>query len=221
MVLNSDSVTLLPLNETSSFSTVGSINLGNSTDLFTKLAYSVPFGLSAVDAYITSLVSKKFITGFEPTYFQIPYIYSASDNLINGNYTSSSVTEGSKLITTYIIPYNSKPEIKTVTITTYFDETTNILFYEIPREFSYNSKDQASVAVAESGSDFVGKIYIPSSFVTLDDKPIYKIVDFNIIMNAIPSATVLTDTNPIATATVDVRLGNKFIGNNTKESLVI
>ena len=171
-----------------SFSTIGTINLGNSNDLFVKLAYSAPFGLSAVDAFITSLVSKSFINNFEPTYFQIPYIYSAADNLVNGKYTSSSVTDGSKLITTYIIPYKSELGQKFVTIVTYLDQITNILFYEIPREFSYNSKDQASVAVTPSGSDYVGKISIPSTFISNIDKPFYyKVVDYSIKVDAVPN----------------------------------
>jgi hypothetical protein len=165
--------------------TTGTINLGESTDLFVKLAYSVPFTTSSIDAFITSLVSKKFISNFEPTYFQIPYIYSAADNLINGNYTSSVSNIGNKIITSYVIPYKSLLGPKNVTITTYVDTITNILFYEIPREFSYNSKDQASVAVTPSGPDYIGKVSIPSSFINQDDKSsYYKIINYKVMASA-------------------------------------
>ena len=43
----------------------------NKKNLFLKLAYTFPFSSSAVDAYITSIVSKQFIK-FKPTYLNIP-----------------------------------------------------------------------------------------------------------------------------------------------------
>lgn len=146
--------------------TSGSVGLGDSNDLFVKLAYTVPFAASSANVYITSKLSLQFIQDFNPSYFQIPYIYSAADNLINGNYTSSSKSEDNIIITNYEIPYTSKFKKELVTIVTYFNKDTNILFYEIPRVFSYNSKDQASVAVTQDSNDFIGKVKIPASFIT-------------------------------------------------------
>jgi hypothetical protein len=184
------------------FTTSGSITLGDSNELFVKLAYTLPFSLSAADTFITSLVSRNFINNFEPGYFQIPYTYSACDNIINGNYTSSVTTIDSKIITTYIVPYKSEFIEKNVTFKTYFDLITNILFYEIPREFSYNSKDQGSIAVTASGTDFIGKISIPSTFFTVEENISYtKLLNFTINSEAVPS--VLSGLGGNATMSVE------------------
>jgi len=167
-----------------SFSSKGTISLGSSDDTFVDLAYTLPFAGSAADAYITSLVSKQFLLNFEPTYFQIPYVYSSADNLINGNYTKTSKTEEKKIITTYVIPYTRDLVTAETLITTYFDTTTNILFYEVPREFSYNSKDQASVAIVPSGTDYIGKLLIPSSFVDISDSKNLYTLEIKIKNNA-------------------------------------
>ena len=71
------------------FTSTGFVSIGNTSNLFVDLAYIFPFATSAADTFITSQVSKQFTDGFNPTYFQIPYIFSACDNLINGKYTSS------------------------------------------------------------------------------------------------------------------------------------
>lgn len=167
------------------FTASGSVGLGESTDLFVKLAYTVPFAASSADSFITTKISKDLILGFEPTYFQVPYIYSAADNLVNGKYTSSSKNEGELIVTEYVIPYQGEFKEEVVVITTYFNTTTNILFYEIPRVFTYNSKDQASVAVTPNGPNFVGKLAIPSSFTTIvNDKD--PVLYFNIDIPATP-----------------------------------
>ena len=171
------------------FTSKGSVSLGQSTDLFVKFAYTLPFVVSGADSYITSLVSKDLILGFEPTYFQIPYIYSVSDNLVNGKYTSSSKVDGDLVITEYVVPYTGMLKEEYVLITTYYHKQTNILFYEIPRVLTYNSKDQASIAFTPNGKDFVGKIEIPSSFTSLVDENdvISYVLDISI---AIPIETV-------------------------------
>ena len=170
------------------FTSNGSVGLGESTDLFIKLAYSVPFAASAADSYITSQISKDLILGFEPIYFQIPYIYSAADNLVNGKYSSTTKSQGDLIINEYVIPYTGAMKEEFVLITTYFNVLTKILFYEIPRVFSYNSKEQASVAVTPNGLDFVGKISIPSSFITPTPSPSKK--DYILTLNINPDNVV-------------------------------
>ena len=172
----------------------GSVAIGSSNDIFVDLAYSLPFGASAADSYITSYLSKQFLLNFEPTYFQIPFIYSATDNLINGNYTKTVKLEDTKVITTYVIPYKKELELAEVTITTILDTITNILFYEIPREFTYNSKDQASVAVTPKGIEFVGKLLIPSSFITVANVELEK---FGLTFNILPGL-IKSEINPNA-----------------------
>jgi hypothetical protein len=169
---------------TQKFSTKGNISLGSSDDIFVDLAYTLPFAGSAADAYITSRVSKQFLLNFEPTYFQIPYVYSAADNLINGNYKKTVTVEDNKVITTYIIPYTRDLVSAEVTITTILNTLTNILFYQIPREFSYNSKEEASVAVVPDGTEYIGKLLIPSSFITIEILKPFSL-DFKIKINNI------------------------------------
>lgn len=150
------------------FESKGNIKVGTSNDIFSNLGYTLPFSGSGVNTYITSLVSKQFIKGFEPTYLQIPYIYSGADNLINGNYKSFEVKDGNKIITTYYIPYqglNGKEEI--ATIVTYYDIITNILFYEVPSEFSYNSLTKLSVAASQiSEKEYSFKVLIPEDWIS-------------------------------------------------------
>jgi hypothetical protein len=145
---------------------VTTTSLGNA---FIDLGDAFPFITSAANVFITSLVSKTLIPNFEPTYFQIPYIYSSKDNLSNGNYTSSVSTEPDLIITTYKIPYKGEFKEEIATIITYFNTVTKILFYEIPREFTYNSKDQASVSIIQlEDLSFSGKILIPVSFIEIE-----------------------------------------------------
>jgi len=152
-----------------SFESQGDIKVGNSKDIFRNLGYTLPFSGSGVNSYITSLVSKKFIEGFEPTFLQIPYIYSAADNLVKGLYKSFEINEGEKVITTYYIPYkglNDKDEL--ATIITYYNIITNILFYEVPNEFSYDSLTKLSVAASQiSEKEYSFKIKVPEDWYSL------------------------------------------------------
>jgi hypothetical protein len=139
----------------------------NTGNLFVDLAYSISSITSLVRSYITSLVSKSSEPNFQPNYFQIPFIYSVADNLINGNYKESSVNEKNVIVTTYKIPYKGEYKEEISTFITYFNTLTNILFYEIPREFSYNSLEQGSVALIKlSDGSFSGKIAIPTTFIS-------------------------------------------------------
>ena len=148
------------------FFTSGTIKLPASQDIFVTLAYMFPFAGSSADSYIASKVSQQLLINFEPTFFQIPYIYSAADNLENGNYTKTTEIKENQIISTYNIPYKRELIDASVTMTTYLNTTTNILFYEVPREFTYDSKDKASIAVVPNGSDYVGTLLIPRSFIT-------------------------------------------------------
>jgi hypothetical protein len=186
----------------SEFKSEGQVKTTNTLNSFVDLAYSVPFLASAADAYITDLLSKQFIIGFEPTFFQIPYIYSYADNLINGNYTISSLKdEGDLTITTYKIPYQGEFKEEIVTIITYFNKQTNILFHEIPREFSYNSVEQASVSYSQvADGRFSGVYSIPYSFVTNITPPNSTFfIDFNITPNTgtISNITTTLDSSLI------------------------
>ena len=136
--------------------------------IFIALSKSIPFICSNTNSFINSYVSKTLEPNFKPTFFQIPFIYSAADNLFNGNYKHSSSIEDNIIITKYDIPYKGEFTEKIVSIITYFNISTNILFYEIPREFSYNSLKQSSVAITllNNGS-FAGKIAIPYTFISL------------------------------------------------------
>jgi len=183
----------------STYTSTGSISIKKTGNSFVDLAYSVPFLSSDADIYITSLASKRLISEFEPTFFQVPYIYSYANNLINGNYTSSSSDDGNLIITTYQIPYKGELKNQVATIVTYYDKSTNILFHEIPREFSYNSVDQASVSYVQiADGSFIGKLNIPSSFITnvpnLDNKNLF--FDFNIK----PSNDITFNTSQISVA---------------------
>jgi len=181
-----------PIESVTDFTNTGTITVTKTNNSFIDLAYSVPFLASDADTYITSLVSKNLISNFQPTYFQVPYIYSAADNLINGKYTSSSTSDGNITITTYKIPYTGELKEETATIVAYYNKTTNILFYEIPREFSYNSLDQASIAFSQlTNGNFQGIVNIPSSFVSNVDNTDYELT-FNI-----SSTDVISDVNPI------------------------
>jgi hypothetical protein len=108
----------LPLTA-STFETTGQIAITQLTldKIFVELAKSIPFVSSNANSYITSLVSKTFEPNFKPTYFQIPYIYSACDNLVNGIYKESSSLEDN-----IIIIVNDLDKVKNI------KETLNKLF---------------------------------------------------------------------------------------------
>ena len=179
------------------------ISLGSSEDTFVDLAYTLPFAGSAANTYITSLVSKQFLLNFEPTYFQIPYIYSAADNLINRNYTKTVTVEDNEVITTYVIPYTRDLVSTEVSITTILNTFTNILFYQVPREFSYNSKEEASVVIVPNGNDYIGKLLIPSSFININNiKPYYLTFDVK--------PEVLSSINPNTRRNASVEV-NRFL----------
>jgi hypothetical protein len=198
---NGGNITSLP-NTTAhpSFKSEGEVSIINTGNPFVDFAYSVPFLVSATDSYITSLLSNEIIIGFQPTFFQIPYIYSYADNLINGNYNFTVDDQDNVTITTYKIPYQREFKEEIVTIVTYFSKESKILFHEIPREFSYNSVEQASIAYVEKeDGSLVGKLSIPNSFVT-DSQPKISafFIDLNIIPKTINDGITTTKSNSAA-----------------------
>jgi len=165
-----------------SFQSTSTIQLNSSDDLFIRLAYNSPLGSSSADAYITSLVSS-IQNKYQPSYFEVPLIYSAADNLVNGNYNKSITVQGSKTITTYNVPYKVPNEIqdKYVKYITYYDSETKFLFFEIPSEFTYNNKEKASISVINNILNIQGKLSIPKSFVnSTTNVGANYILDFNI-----------------------------------------
>jgi hypothetical protein len=155
--------------------------VSNTGNIFVDLAYSVPCLASANNTYISTILSKqmKFLDNFKTVFFNMNYIYSYSDNLINGKYTSSTSDNGKIIKTIYNIPYQGEFKEEITTVITYFNKETNILFHEIPREFSNNSVEQASIAYIQFPDGIVkGTVNIPDSFV--NDNIFIYLLDFNI-----------------------------------------
>jgi hypothetical protein len=146
-----------------------------SNDLFVELAKACTFSLSDSNVFITSNLSFKEDRedNFKPTYFQIPYIYSAADNLTNGNFKKSVTIEGNTIITTYYIPYKVSNILndKIVVYVVYFNTDTQTIFFEIPREFTFNSKESSSTALTINGENTQGIFLIPKSFTNALAKP--------------------------------------------------
>ena len=153
----------VPLPQIPPFETKGSLQLTNTGNAFVDLSPVIPFAISAINAYITSLAVTQKST--EPIFFNAPYLYSLSNNLVLGNYLETSFTEGLLTTTTYLVPYQSEFKIETATIVTFFNSETKILFFQIPNEFSYNSLELAAVATATIESGYHAKIQIPQSFI--------------------------------------------------------
>jgi len=156
----SDTINLVPL----IFKTEGSVPIINSPDPFISLAYSIPFLTSGANSYITTKSKQDITLEYSSTYFNIPYIDSAADNLENGNYQASSTTEDNQKITNYLIPYKTETGEKILSLTTIYDSISNYTFFSIPKELTYNSSNEASVALVPNRTNYVGRFNIPKSF---------------------------------------------------------
>lgn len=144
--------------------TQGSILLSNFEDLFVNLAYSYPFISSAINQYITSHVSLNIISNFEPIFIQMPYLFTISNNLINGQYTLTNSIQNNLIINTYNVEYNDN---EYVNIITFYNPDTNILFFELPRQISYDSAEQLSFSFSEINSEEInGRMIVPESWLT-------------------------------------------------------
>jgi len=153
--------TVVPL---SAFKTTGSLKITNTGNAFIDLATVIPFAISAINAYITSLAVAQNST--DPTFLNVPYLYSLSKNLVLGNYLESIVRDGIFVTTTYFVPYQGDSKIETAVIITILNLETKILFFQIPNQFSYNSLQLAAVATVPTGAcDYHAQFQIPQSFV--------------------------------------------------------
>ena len=153
-----------------------SVIIGSTNNTFINLAYTIPFFASSINAWLISLVTTQFTKNYKPTFFQLDYIYSASNNLINGNFKEKIEINKDIIKTIYFIPYDTENGEKISKLITYYNINTKILFYIIPREFSNNSIEEASVSFySEENNNYIGTILIPSSFYT-NYIPTYKLL---------------------------------------------
>jgi hypothetical protein len=167
--------------DSSKFTTEGSVPIIQSQDTFISLANTIPLISSAANSLIITKSSQNDQKGFSPTFFNISYIDSVVTNIENGNYQSSSTTEDNQIITNYLIPYNTDTGEKILNLTTILDSTTNITFYTVPRDLTYNSVKEASVAIVPNGKNYIGKINIPRNFYSTNQKKVGFLFNLNII----------------------------------------
>lgn len=151
-----------------SYVSASTLSVGDTTDQFVDLAFAVPYLAGTIDADLSSKLSTAPLElSLDPKFFQLPYIYSFASNLSKGNFTASILKDDDKeTVTSYKIPYKSEFSEKVVNFVTTLVKETNILFHEIPREFSYNSAEQASVATSvDSNGNYTGVYLVPKSFI--------------------------------------------------------
>jgi len=191
-----------PLPVIPKFETKGSLQLTNTGNAFTDLAPVIPFAISAINAYITSLAVQK--NSLEPTFFNSPYLYSLSNNLVLGNYLESSFTEGILTATTYLVPYQSEFRIETATIVTFFNSETKILFFQIPKEFSYNSLELAAVATGIIETGYHAKVQVPQSFIDKTISTLGQVVSVEVDIPNLP-----LPTNGVVPFTDDCKVNQK------------
>ena len=145
----------------------GLTTLGNTGNTFQDSSNSLSFTSSACNFFITTFISKQLIDGFEPTFIRIPYIYSLAENISNGNFKESIVIHKDLIITTYLIPFQTETIETIATFIIYNNTKTNINWFQIPREFTYNSKEEVSVAISKQlDGSYKGIYNIPASFYT-------------------------------------------------------
>ena len=138
------------------------ISTTNTGNIFIDFVNSIPFITSNINDYINLIISSNLNNDFvENNFFKIILINSVVDNLLKGNYTHISEIFDNEIITYYTIPYQDKYLSKKVTITTIYNSLSNILFYDIPKEFSYNSESMANVSIIINDNFYKGKIFIP------------------------------------------------------------
>jgi hypothetical protein len=157
-----------PPEATPSYVSTSTLSVGDSKDQFIDLAFAIPYLAGTIDADLSAKLSKAPLElSLDPKFFQLPYIYSFATNLSKGKYSSTFIKDDDKeTVTSYVVPYKSEFSEKTVTIVTTLVKETNILFHEIPREFSYDSAEQASVATSmNADGTFEGIYLVPKSFI--------------------------------------------------------
>jgi hypothetical protein len=193
------------------FSSSGSTTINNTGEIFIDQVPTMLNLLSAGDELISNLIINRPISSFEPSFFQLPYLCSIIYNVNINNYTSTSSTNGDLITSIYTIPYTDLLEERKVTFITFYDTVKKILNYEIPRELSYNSIEQANVYFDVNNYNF--NLIIPSSFYYLNSKLNYYLMKFNI--NNLNKNLILSFSGPLKTNYIAIgyRL-NCFCGKN-------
>ena len=161
------------------FSSTGTTTINNTGEIFIDQVPTMLNLLSAGDELISNLLINRTISFFEPSFFQLPYIYSIINNVNKNNYTSTSSTNGDLITSIYTIPYKGLIGESKVIFITFYDTVKKILNYEIPRELSYYSLEQANVYMNVDNYNF--NLLIPLSFYNLNSKSKYYLMKFNII----------------------------------------
>ena len=204
---------VLPLkqeNLTTKFESTGTTNKNITGDEFIDQIPTMINLLSTGNEYISNFLSTQLINGNnlqEPSFFQLPFISSIIQNVNNNNYTFSSSTNGNLVTAIYNIPYKGLLEERIATFITFYDKERKLLNYEIPRDLSYNSKEQAIVNVIINSNIFY--LWIPFSFFETDVKDIYFVLDFNI--SKINTTLNLEVNRPIPTGVTYSYLGTRQV----------
>jgi hypothetical protein len=155
---------------------------------FINLSTCMPVYLSLASSYISSLIQNNYIADYQVKGFNYPKIYSVADNLSQGNFTQTSVSDGSEVVFTYIIPYTYLNENFNTTITLINNIDSKSYYYTIPKELTYDSNEEAAVYFSFLKDEYYGQISIPKSFVgaPLIQKKFYNnpyLLKFSIIPN--------------------------------------
>jgi hypothetical protein len=164
----------------STFYSTGTTSLNNSGDIFIDQVPCLINLLSAGDEFISQLLLPNKNIKIKPSFFQLPYIYSLINNVNNNNYTVTSSYNCNIITSIYNILYKEEVNEKIATFVTYYNIQKKILTYEIPREFSYNSSEQASIYVnLNDNNNLKFNLLIPSSFYTLNKDYLNSIMSFD------------------------------------------
>jgi len=159
------------------FYSSGITRKNNTGDLFIDQITTMISFLSVGDNLISHELYNKTNLG-EQNYFQLQYIYSLINNINNNNYTSSFSVNENLVTSIYNIPYKALLEEKIATFIVFYDVEKQLLNYEIPRELSNNSINQAIVNIIINSDLYY--LWIPLVFIENNSEPIYTIMDFKL-----------------------------------------
>jgi hypothetical protein len=148
-------------------SSQGGMLIGTTGNLFVDFSFAATLISSSSNLAISTLATREIKTTFLPTFLKENDIYSASQNIVKGNYKENIIKQDTTIITTYIIPYEDESGINYVTLTTFYDNITKILFYNIPSKFVTKSliKEKVSISLTtDVDGRIVGKTIIPAIY---------------------------------------------------------
>jgi hypothetical protein len=137
----------------------------NSNNEFISLSTCMPVYLSLASSFISSLPQNNYVSDYQVKAFNFPKIYSVADNLSQGNYTQTSVSDGSEVVITYTIPYTYLNEKLILTLNLITNTDSKSYYYSIPKELTYDSNEEAAVYFSFLKNEYYGQISIPKSFV--------------------------------------------------------